>query len=107
MRRDTRLSSRERDETRFLDFFSLNYEIYRENFFVQLKYIKCKKMVHFEMNLYYMKLNFYFNELYAVLTTCKLELHDSGSIENHYFFYKLEIMILKKKKKIRNLNKIM
>ncbi len=33
-------------------------------------------MVHFEMNLYFMKLN-YFNELYG-LATCKLELHDSG-----------------------------
>ncbi len=33
--------------------------------------------VHFEINLYFMKLNFYFNELYAVIT-CKLELHDSG-----------------------------
>ncbi len=37
-----------------------------------------QKMVHFEMNLYFMKLNFYFNELYAVIKTCKLELHDSG-----------------------------
>ncbi len=35
-------------------------------------------MVHFEMNLYFIKFNFYFNELYAVMTTCKLELHDSG-----------------------------
>ncbi len=31
------------------------------------------------MNLYFMKLNFYFNELlYAVIKTWKLELHDSG-----------------------------
>ncbi len=30
-----------------------------------------------------MKLNLYFNELYAVITTCKLELHDFGYIENH------------------------
>ncbi len=37
-----------------------------------------KKKKHFEMNLYFMKLNFYFNELYAAITTCKLELHDSG-----------------------------
>ncbi len=35
-------------------------------------------MVHFEINLYFMKLNFYFNELYAVIKTWKLELHDSG-----------------------------
>ncbi len=35
-------------------------------------------MVHFEMNLYFMQLNFYFNELDAVITACKLELHDSG-----------------------------
>ncbi len=37
-----------------------------------------KNMVHFEINLYFMKLNVYFNELYAVITTCKLERHDSG-----------------------------
>ncbi len=37
-----------------------------------------QKIVHFEMNLYFMKLNFYFKELYAVITTCKLEQHDSG-----------------------------
>ncbi len=39
-----------------------------------------QKIVHFEMNLYFMKLNFYFNELYAVITTTtfKLELHDFG-----------------------------
>ncbi len=30
------------------------------------------------MNLFFMKLNFFFNELYAVIATCKLELHDSG-----------------------------
>ncbi len=36
-----------------------------------------QKIVHFEMNLYFMNLNFYFNELYAVITTCKPELHDS------------------------------
>ncbi len=35
-------------------------------------------MVHFEINLYFMKLNFYFNELYTVIKTCNLELHDSG-----------------------------
>ncbi len=35
-------------------------------------------MVHFEMSLHFMKLNFYFNELYAEITTCKLERHDSG-----------------------------
>ncbi len=28
-----------------------------------------QKMVHFEMNLFFMKLHFYFNELYAVITT--------------------------------------
>ncbi len=39
-----------------------------------------QKNLHFEMNLYFMKLNFDFNELYAVLTTTtfKLELHDFG-----------------------------
>ncbi len=52
-----------RDEMSFLDF--------------RLKNTKCKKIV-FEMNLYFMKLNFYFNELNAVITPCKLELHDSG-----------------------------
>ncbi len=36
-----------------------------------------QKNLHFEINLYFIKLNFYFNELYAVMTTCKLELHDS------------------------------
>ncbi len=39
---------------------------------------KNTKILLFEMNLYFMKLNFYFNELCALLTTCKLELHDSG-----------------------------
>ncbi len=37
-----------------------------------------QNIVHFEMNLYFMKLNFWFNEWYAVITACKLELHDSG-----------------------------
>ncbi len=37
-----------------------------------------QKSVHFEMNLYFMKLNFYCNELYAVIATSKLELHGSG-----------------------------
>ncbi len=51
-----------------------------------------------------MKLNFYFNELYAVITTCKLELHDSGYIENHNVLYKLEITILSRfwKKRLEN-----
>ncbi len=40
--------------------------------------LKTRKMVHFEMTLCFMKLNFCFNELYAVITTYKLELHDSG-----------------------------
>ncbi len=39
---------------------------------------KMLNILHFEMNLYFMKLNFYFNELYVVITTRKLELHDSG-----------------------------
>ncbi len=66
---------------RFLDFLKkiLNDEIYRGKFyFIQLKNTKCIKIVHFEINLYFMKLNFYFNELNALITTCKLELHDSG-----------------------------
>ncbi len=50
-RRDTRLGSRERDETRFLAFFFLilNDEIHREN-------TKCKKCRC--LYLYFMKLNF-------------------------------------------------
>ncbi len=33
--------------------------IYRETYnFIQLENTKCKKIVHFEMNLYFMKLNF-------------------------------------------------
>ncbi len=35
-----------------------------------------EKEVYFEIN--FMKFNLYFNELYAVITTCNLELHDSG-----------------------------
>ncbi len=34
--------------------------------------------MHFEIYLYFMKLNLYFDELYAAITTCKLELQDSG-----------------------------
>ncbi len=53
--------------------------IAKNKYFIQLKNTKCKQMkVHFEINFYFMKLNLYFNELYAVITTCKLELHDSG-----------------------------
>ncbi len=40
--------------------------------------LKTQKILHFEMNLYFIKWNFYFNELNAVITTYKLELHDSG-----------------------------
>ncbi len=48
--------------------------------FIQLKKKNAKKKckVHFEITLYFMKLNFYFNDFYAVVKTCKLELHDSG-----------------------------
>ncbi len=38
----------------------------------------CKYILGVWQDTYPMKLNFYFNELYAVITTCKLELHDSG-----------------------------
>ncbi len=37
-----------------------------------------QKILHFEINLYFMELNFYFSEFYTVIKTCKLELHDSG-----------------------------
>ncbi len=71
-------SSRELDETRFFDFFFiLNDEMYRKIFYSTEKH-KMQKNLHFEMNLYFMQLNFYFNELDAVITTCKLELNNSG-----------------------------
>ncbi len=82
----TRLGSRERDETRLFDFFftknSLLFNWKKQN----------AQKVNFEINLYFMKSNLFFL-LYAVITTCKLELHDSVWIENHSFFYKLEITI--------------
>ncbi len=81
---------------------------YRNNLpFYSTEKHKMLKMVHFEMNLYFMKLNFYFN-LYAVITTCKLQLHDSGSIENHNFFinWRSRLSHDSETKKIRKLNKI-
>ncbi len=66
-----------------------------------------QKFQHFEINLYFMKLNVYFNDLCAVITTCKQELHDSGS--QFYFKNKLEISILsrfEKKKRLKKTNKI-
>ncbi len=45
--------------------------------YIRIIVYHCTPKAHFEIILYFMKLNFYFKELYAVITTCKLVLHDS------------------------------
>ncbi len=64
------------NEIRFFDFSLKSSTMNGKVVFYSTE--KHKKMVHFEMNLFFMKLNFFFNDLYAVIATCKLELHDSG-----------------------------
>ncbi len=55
--------------------FTRRDEIFRQyigKHFILLNWktiFNCKKMLQFEMNLYFMKLDFYFNELYAVIKT--------------------------------------
>ncbi len=55
--------------------FTRRDEIFRQYMGKKIYFIKLKnnfqlqKMLQFEMNLDFMKLNFYFNELYAVIKT--------------------------------------
>ncbi len=94
---DTRLGSREREETRCSDLKILD-EIYREKVFNSTEKHKIQKMlVHFEINLYFIKLNFYFNELYTVISNMWTRAALFRIIENHIFFNKLQITIMKKK----------